>query len=189
MRVLIFLSLCVFFYFGCQQNRKTKAFSGDRQFQTTDPSRLYFKNIRSINYYQTRKPNTKIDIYQHRKFSRTDKRPILYPMILDNWLTGEAYLFIEKNAYPKFAEPLLIQAQKDTVINTFKIEVFNKKNQYRFAEQLYNALNDGQELTVKTKTGAFVPIFQNYQDKSNFRMTISDYFRLIEQERKDKKSD
>jgi len=187
MKKIIFLLIPFSFFFACQKNNKPKQFTGDQQFKTTDPSRLYFKNIRSVSYYSSRKANSKIDIYKSRKLAQTDKRPILYPMILDNWLDNEAYLFIEKNAYPQFANPLTIKAARDTTTQIFKIGVFNKKNQYAFAENIYNALNDKQALSVKTKDGVFVPILENYQDKTNFVMTVKDYFKFIEKERKGKK--
>ncbi len=187
MKKIIFLLIYVTICFGCQKNDKPKTFTGDKQFKTTDPSRLYFNNIRSTSYYSSRKRNTKIDIYKARKSAQTDKRPILYPMIVDNWLDNEAYLFLEKNKYSKFADPLTIKAERDTILQTFVIDVFNKKNQYAFAENIYNSLNDRQTLSVKTKDGTFVPILQNYQDKTNFVMTLNDYFRLIEKDRKVKK--
>ncbi len=184
MKKIIFLLFSISICLACESNKQPKAFTGDRQFQTTDPSRLYFKNIRSIAYYRTRKPHSDIDIYQVRKFSRTDKRPIIYPQILDNWLDNEAYIFLEKNAFPKFASPLTIKAESDSLSTTFEIDIFNKKNQYEFASSIFNALSNGQELSVKTKEASFVPIFQNYQDKSNFMMTMRDYYGLIELDRK-----
>lgn len=186
MKIFFYLLFGVSFLWTCESNNSPKAFTGDRQFQTTDPSRLYFKNIRSIAYYRTRKLHSEIDIYQVRKFSRTDKRPIIYPQILDNWLDNEAYIFVEKNAFSKFASPLTIKSESDSLSTTFEIDVFNKKNQYEFATSIFNSLNKGQELSVKTKEEGFVPIFQNYQDKSNFMMTIRDYYRLIELDRKNR---
>jgi len=184
MKKFIYLLICLSFLWTCESNKPPKAFNGERQFQTTDPARLYFKNIRSVAYYRTRKLHSEIDIYQVRKFSRTDKRPIIYPQILDNWLDNEAYIFVEKNAFPKFASPLTIKAESDSLSMTFDIDIFNKKNQYEFATNIFNSLKKGQELSVKTKEEAFVPIFQNYQDKSNFLMTMRDYYSLIELERK-----
>ena len=186
MKKIIFLLLCIPFCWACEANKSPRPFAGDRQFQTTDPARLYFKNIKSIAYYRTRKPHSEIDIYQARKSSRIDKRPILYTQILDNWLDNEAYIFLEKNAFPNFASPLTIKAESDTLSKIFDIDVFSKKKQYEFAENLFKALNNKQKLSVKTKEESFVPIFQNYQDKANFMMTMKDYYRLIDLERKRK---
>lgn len=186
MKNIFFLLLFIVFCLGCTKSTKTNSFNGDRQFQTNDPARLYFKNIRSVAYYRTRKPHSEVDIYKSKKLAQTDKRPILYPMIVDDWLKNEAYLFLEKNAYSNFATPLTIKAKRDSTESIFTIEVFNKKNQYAFAESIYKALRDKQTLTVKTKKETFVPIFNNYQDKSNFLMTMADYYKLIDKDRKGK---
>lgn len=180
MKKIIFLTIYTIFYFGCQEVSKPKPFSGDKQFRTTEPSKLFFNNVRSGYYYRTRKPNTKMDIYKIRKFSMTDKRPIMYPMIVNNWLEDEAYLFLEKNAYNSFIEPIQIRNAQDSLAQTFEITVFNKKNQYEFARKIYTNLKEGNLLEIKTKNNTFVPIFQNYEDKSNFMMTMRDYYRLIE---------
>ncbi|MEM6316452.1 MAG: hypothetical protein AAF960_02220 [Bacteroidota bacterium] len=188
MKRIIFLLFCFSFFTQCQPNEKPKAFTGDRQFQANDPSRLYFKNIRSIAYYRTRKPHSKIDIYKFRKLDMTDKRPILYPMILDNWMDEEAYIFLEKNAYSKFGDPLTIKATaQDSTENILTIDVFNKKNQYTFAEQVFEALQSKQDLSVLTKDSSYIPIFANYKDKSAFVITMKDYYRLIDLDRKEKK--
>ncbi len=186
MKKFIYLLFCISFCWACDTKKPAKPFAGDRQFQTTDPARLYFKNIRSIAYYRTRKPPSEIDIYEARKSARTNKRPILYPQILDNWLDNEAYIFIEKNAFSKFVTPLTIKVESDSLLTTFEIAIFNKKNQYEFAGNMFQALKNGQVLSVKTKEGVFIPIFQNYQDKANFMMTMQDYYRLIELDRKGK---
>jgi len=188
MKKYTILLISLFFYFGCQQNTPKTTVVGSSKYSTIDPARLYFKNIRSIAYYRTRKPNSKIDIYQSKKKIYTDKRPILYPLIVDNWLDNEAYLFLEKNNFISFFDPLTIKAEQDTSTTTFEIAVFNKDNQYEFATKIYEALKKRETLSVKTKEEIFVPIFENYQDKSNFIMTMNDYFRLIEKDRKDTKS-
>ena len=186
MKKHIFLLICLVFNFGCQQHKERKAFSGNLKFQTNDPARLYFKNIRSVAYYKTRKQHSELDIYQLKKKAQTDKRPIIHPIIVDNWIDNEAYLFLEKNEYQQFFDPLTVKVEQDTSMAIFEINVFNKNNQYEFANKIFAALKARQPLTVKNKAGAFVPIYDNYQDKSNFMTTMTDYFRFIELERKRK---
>ena len=186
MKINIFLVTYILFCFGCQQNGTPIAFSGNPKYKTTDPARLYFNNIRSIAYYKTRKPHSKIDIYQLKKKAQTADRPIIHPMIVDNWLDNEAYLFLEKNDFPRFFDPLTIKTVQDTTMASFEIDVFNKGNQYDFAANIYEALKARQTLMVKDKEGQFIPILEHYQDKSNFMITMTDYFRLIEVERKRK---
>ncbi len=81
MKKNIYLLIYVLFCFGCQQNSTSTAFSGNPKYKTTDPARLYFNNIRSIAYYKTRKPHSKIDIYQLKKKAQTVDRPIIHRWI------------------------------------------------------------------------------------------------------------
>ncbi len=186
MKKNIFLFVYVLFCFGCEQNSTPKAFSGTPKYKTTDPARLYFNNIRSIAYYRTRKLHSEIDIYQLKKKAQTVARPIIHPMIVDNWLDNEAYLFLEKNDFRQFFNPLTIKIEQDTSSTIVAINVFNKGKQYDFAAKIYAALKARQTITVKNKEGQFIPILENYQDKSNFMITMTDYFRLIEVDRKRK---
>ncbi|MEL6926847.1 MAG: hypothetical protein AAFO94_22595, partial [Bacteroidota bacterium] len=100
---------------SCEVPSAQKEFTGDKQFRTTDPSRLYFSNMRSGSYFNRRKPNTKVDLYTLRKFSREKERPILYPIIVNNWLQDEAYVFIERNQYDAFKDSLKIRWEADTL--------------------------------------------------------------------------
>ena len=81
---------------------------------------------------------------------------------------------------------MTIKTVQDTTTAIFEIDVFNKDNQYDFAANIYGALKARQTLLVKDKAGLFIPILENYQDKSNFMITMTDYFRLIELDRKRK---
>ena len=188
MKNTLFLIIFIISLFSCQHRKEERSRITNSVFQTDDPSRIYFNNIRSINYYRTRKPNTDIDIYQLKKTVRTDERPIVRALILDNWMDKEAYVFVEKNEYPSFHEPLTVIIQGDNTVDTLQLAVFNKKNQYQFTEQVYHALTNRHPVAVKTKGGSFVPIYETYQDRNNFLTTLKDYYVLIDKERKDKRA-
>jgi len=165
---------------SCEIPQAQKVYTSDRQFRTTDPSRLYFKNIRSMDYYNRRKPNTKIDLYTFRKFSQDTTRPILYPMIVNNWLQDEAYIFIEKNGYSGFSDSLIISWKTETEDGQFAIGLFNKPMQYEFTGELYERLLNNEILFLKNKTGSLVPVFHNRADRLYFMTTMRDYYRLTE---------
>ena len=173
--IIIFLLIV-----GCEGPEAQKAFTGEQQFRTTDPSRLYFNNVRSSYYYNRRKPNTKIDLYTLRRFARDRNRPILYPVIVNNWMQDEAYIFIEKNDYEAFGDTLIIEWKSDSLQGELALALFNKKNQFEFAGKLYEALTEQHELKLKKPNGGLVPIFENQLDRSNFITTMRDYYRLTE---------
>lgn len=108
---LVVGTLIFLLFAGCKEPTPSKPQDSKPTglFATTAPSKIYFNNIRSIQYYRNRKPGTKLDVYRHKKFSMTNKRPIIYPLIIDNWMKDEAYLFVEQNTYPSFSDPLKIR--------------------------------------------------------------------------------
>lgn len=154
-------------------------------FFVNDASHLYFKNVRA--YYYDEKPGPgansaeRMKLYQLRKFSGTSDRPILFPVIVDNWIKDEAYLFIEENGYVGgFKKPLtvLAVAAKDT--STIELTRPTMNTQLAFAETLQANLEAGQALLVLDSMGTAVPIFTDKQDQLNFLTTLKDYKKLTE---------
>ena len=55
-----------------------------------------------------------------------------------------------------------------------------KENQYEFGGKLYESFQKGHDLFIKNTKNEFVPFYNNPDDKSAFRITIQDYYRLTE---------
>lgn len=180
-----YLRISLLFLLGaaaCISPEPQKEFTGDRQFRTTDPSRLYFNNIRSTAYYRERKGNTRIDLYRNRKLSFVNTRPILHPIIVNNWMKDEAYLFIEKNDYRYgWSDTLTVEwAHNDSIGGYYTLPLGTRPAMYAFAGRIYDGLQRGQSLRVKNREGKYVPILQNLTDKNAFQTVMRDYYRLTE---------
>lgn len=165
---------------ACQSPEPQTEFVGEEQFRTTDPSLLYFKNVRSAYYYKEVEPHSKMDIYTFRKLSKTDDRPILYPKIINHWLKDEAYIFIEKGFYPYFDDTLRIQWVSDTLTGEHLLTRKTRQRQYEFAGELYRSLKEGHQMKMLNAKKQWVPIFKDYDDKSAFIMVMNDYYKLTE---------
>ena len=184
MKFFWFAILIGFIWIGCEQPEAQKVFTGDKQFRTTDPSRIRFHNVRSVYYYRERAKHTKMDIYKLRKFEMTKKRPVLIPVIINNWMKDEAYLFFENNLYPYFTDTITIKYQQQTDSTTaegfYTLPLRNKKFQYEFGGHLFESLTRGDKLFLKNSQKEFVPIYDDPKDKAAFITTIKDYYRLTE---------
>lgn len=184
MKFFWFVILLGIIWTSCEQPEAQKVFTGDKQFRTTDPSRIRFHNMRSVYYYRERARNTKMDIYKLRKFEMTKDRPVLIPVIINNWMKDEAYLFFENNLYPYFTDTITIQYQQQTdstqIKGIYELPLKNKKNQYEFGGQLFESINRGDDLFIKNSKNEFVPIYNHSNDKFAFMTTIKDYYRLTE---------
>jgi len=207
--VLITLLLLIACESGQQQGQKA---DGNPAFHTTAPSLLYFKNMRSSYYQMEEQPGSRIELYRLNRFDDTQSRPILYPIIANNWLQDEAYLFLEKNDYEKgFAEPLKVK-----VINSeggsgkaesgsgnsprrasatlregengenskviLELSPVSVLKQYELAMKIYEALRAQKAIQVQDAEGNWQPIFEDKQDRQHFMSSVRDYLRLTEAE-------
>ncbi len=174
--------ILLFLLLSCNGNKKDPVQpEGASRFRTTAPSHLYFKNIRSIHYEMTTEPDTRIDLYKFRRFSETDRRPILYPVIVDNWMQDEAYLLIRPNDYRGgIPDMLQVEWQNTRDSGRYLLQSADWTDQHRFAQQLYQSLQEKHQLLLLDKEGNFVPLFDDKQDQISFLTTMRDYYRLTE---------
>jgi len=168
-------------FWMCRQPEGQKEFTGKEQFRTTEPSRIYFNNVRSSSYYSQRQAGTRIDTYRLRKLANATDRPLLTPLIVNNWMEDEAYIFIRKNEFEQgFSDTLTVKWLSQADSGYYYLPLANKENQYQFAGQLYESLQQKHRLYVKNEAQEFVPLFDDYNDKQQFRTVLKDYYRLTE---------
>lgn len=159
-------------------------FSGDEQFRTTAPSRIYFKNMRQVNYYKEPVKGNDSDLFRFRKFRVNDDVPLLYPVIVNNWMSSEAYIFIQRNDYPYFPEDLHIRWRTDSSQGNYHLGTPSRPAQYEFAGKIYNSLKKQHRLSIQTsKDSSYVPIFEEAQDRQHFMQVLRDYYELTEAQR------
>lgn len=167
--------------FGCGQppEQSTKA-TGERRFHTTAPSLLYFKNMRSTQYAMEEQARSRIELYRHKQFGSAGERPAVYPIIANNWLQDEAYLFLERGSAPaKLYEPLTFTA--DTTGSDFLILSGQRpEQQYELALDLYEGLQNGNHWYIKQLDGKFASLYQAGNTRAAFLLTLQDYLKLTD---------
>jgi hypothetical protein len=181
MKNTLILLLAPLFLLACFSSERPKEVDTSSPFYVTPPSLLYFKNVRSAYYYQNRKPNTRMDMYKLRKFEYSRDRPVLVPVIVNNWMEEQAYIFIEKNDFSGgFSDSLLVRWSKaEDTSGVYALPFPSKDEQFRFARQIYQSLKQNHLLEVKTAREDWVPVFKDGQDRMNYMTTLRDYERLI----------
>ncbi len=149
----------------------------DPKFRTTQPSRLYFKNMRSYYYQQSTQPSTRIDLYNLKKH----KPYPIQPIIADNWMQDEAYILLECHACEQFPDTLLFR--KSTTQESSDTYTYAGRDPYAqlaLANWLFDALQAGHKIELRTINQEWVPILQTVPDRSAFLHVMKDYLRLIE---------
>lgn len=167
---------------ACQVEKPRKVFEGDEAFRVTEPARLYFNNIRSIQYYKRRQAKTNIDIYTHRKFYKGRARPLIRPIIVHQWMKDEASIFLEKNDYPFFGDGYHLKwiNRRDSTAGILKMERKTRQNQYEMAGSIYDCILKGYDLSIVNTKGENIAILNDRKDQSAFITTMKDYYKLSE---------
>ncbi len=169
----LFALLCL----TCCEERPPSNRVGHADVRTSNPSRLYFNNLRQTDYI--RSDSTRgMDRYQFRAFPDSSNQPVFMPIILDNWIEDEAYLQFEALPYPgTYAQPLqFIVNSRDTI----RLASSNALDQLTFGRQLLVALRSNQPLMVVTATGGTKPLYQKGYGSDWTRTVLDDYFKLVD---------
>jgi len=154
----------------------------DALFRTTQPSRLYFKNMRAYYYRHEVQQNTKTDLYTMRKLTQTGDQPALLPIIADNWLQDEAYIFFKQTPNADIAEPLQLKWEDKSsgTHETFMLESRNTKQQYALARWMYKHLNEGHKFYYLNTANDWTTMREKPEIRTNFLKTLQDYYALTE---------
>ncbi len=174
--------MCFVGLFACDTPKPQKEYTGKRQFRTTDPSRLYFKNMRSAYYFRSRRPNSKKDIYKLKKSSKDIDRPLLEPTIINDWMNDMAFVFMEKNKYKYFPDDddLNILWQHADSTGNFVWKSLTKEAQFEFAGAIYDGLLKGYNMSMISAKGDTIPFLDVHQDRKHFAVVMRDFYKLTQ---------
>jgi hypothetical protein len=155
--------------------------TGDRRFRTTPPSLLYFKNMRSTQYRVEEQAKSRIELYRLNKFEEVEQRPVLYPVIANNWLEDEAYLFLRPNAWvAAFHDPLTLSQDSSWSAQNIQLQPPTPVEQYELSMQLYESLKRGESWYVAAADSTFAPLFAEGDERALFLTTVRDYLKLTD---------
>jgi len=172
--VLVFLLGFCWLLVGCaDRNRKIE--EGKVRFQTTDASRLYFHNVRSIRYRIETIGKDRMQICRHKDF--TEAALALYPVIANNYMHDQAYIFHEMADSLRQKEAVLLVGEPAT--DTLSLNLNTHEAHYRFAQELYNAIVADQKLQL-CLNGECHDFLTNEELRKTFRLVYRDYFRLVQ---------
>ncbi|MEM9671992.1 MAG: hypothetical protein AAF992_05320 [Bacteroidota bacterium] len=177
--------LLIIFLMGiaaCNPDKGRKVNDAEAKFTTSDASELFFKNVRQGYYDKETMDAAKLDIYRIKDRSQAEDQPVLNLAIVINWRYDEAYVLTEPNTQLQAADTLRIYWQ-DTVQQQQGYHEYlpgNKEKHYQFASQVYNSLQDKQQLYIMSPAGEKIPILARREEREAFRITMMDYYRLVD---------
>jgi hypothetical protein len=180
-RLLCLLALC--FLIACQvDNASSESPKTEKSpYHTTAPSLLFFKNMRSTYYTMEEQAKSRIELYRHARFQENNQRPLLIPVIANNWMEDEAYLFLEKAPYQNgYANPLTIRLVSGEGEEEIQLAPANVDNQYALSIKLYESIKASNSIMVKDSSGQWVGVLEEKSDRMYYTTTVRDFLKLTE---------
>ncbi len=149
-------------------------------FETSDASVLFFKNVRQLYYQLETQPDTKMRLYRLKNALGTNLEKTLFPVIAHNWRYDEAYLILESKTFAKSRQPLVLD-WKDPITQKsgqFTFKFGNKEEHFRFASSVYRQIEQDRQITLQQGEES-LPFLQNQQERMAFEKVMKDYYRLV----------
>jgi len=145
-------------------------------FATTQSSRMYFQNIRSFYYLKSEEGGGMLEAYRLKSLFETTEAPVIPFVIYQNTLTSEAYIRVDT----AFVDPRYrqIQIEMDTMRMVLPFPDADQESQYEFGKVVYKVLRDDGSLSFLSEEGEEIPV--SGQQKTQIKMTLTDYFRLLD---------
>lgn len=167
----------VFFLLGCNVDRGKKVDIELLNFETTDRSEIYFKNMRQSSYTVVEEVEAGIYLYTQKTWEK-DSASLLIPTIVFNWRQDRAYVMLNWSAgWLEMEEVIVIVKSDGLPVQRITYSHGNMRDQLGFAANLYNALAEGATFTLE-KEGEEIPLFDSEEKEDAFRVTLYDYLRL-----------
>ncbi len=172
-----FFGLIMLLAVGCRV--ETPAVSGathDPRFRVAEPNKLFFKNIRQIDYRQSAHEREQPEIYIHANWPQQQANHWRLA-IEHHWLADEAYL--------RFIPPagLIDSTQWKISIPGDKeksLDLSSLTSQYEAGERLLQCLRTQKTIAVYTEGGNHrYELFTTEIDQKSGITTLHDYFQLV----------
>jgi hypothetical protein len=176
-RIYIFIVMLIVVP-GCKIDRKKTVDRDKFTFTVSDDSFLFFKNVRQIYYDFHDLPRAKWYAYRFSDRSLREDRPVLNPVIVVDWMKDEAYLLIEPNEFLQAeATIVILERNKSGRMLEYSLAERGRSNMLEFATKIYEGIMDEHEMFIQVQ-GKRYPLFADDNERENFRVVMSDYYRL-----------
>ncbi|PRY89267.1 hypothetical protein [Mongoliibacter ruber] len=170
---LIFVFVLSFF----NERKADNTGEADSVMYMADPERIYFKNLRASVYDREGREDAKMNIYRHGKRKQSTSEPHLNFMILLNRVKNEAYIYLE--AFPEDFPMKLKWKNLDTEeVGELEFLGGDKFAHFDFADRFYPLLIENTYFEMWYEEN-WVPILEEDRERESVRVTLVDFYRLI----------
>ncbi|HCD86693.1 MAG TPA: hypothetical protein DEQ87_03500 [Algoriphagus sp.] len=153
-------------------SRRANNTGEDLTFRMSDAARIYFLNMKAINYNREIRSDAGMTLFRHEDLSvKNDEAGIQLVLIL-NPPKDEAYLYLEPR---NFDWPIQIKSGGETFI--FKNG--NKSDHLSAINQLKALIENGKMIFL-VQNEREIPLWEEESEKDALKQVFEDYARLVE---------
>lgn len=175
----LFSIVILFAWVSCKIDRRETVDRDKFTFRYTDDSYLFFRNVRQIYYDFQDLPQARWHAYRLSDRYSGNQRPAINPVIVVDWDRRQANLLIEGNDLMAEEPEFVIREMNPRTGATYSYELAErgKDNMLEFATKIYEGILAENEFFIR-HDNEFHPLFPEEDDADNFRVVLSDYYRL-----------
>ncbi len=174
----IILALSFAGIFGCHPDQNKQVDLEKLQFQSTDASEIFFRNVRRSYYDIEENSTAAIELYtlsDYKKFEEGNIRPTL----AYNWRNDFVAVMLNRSTKLSSEENLVLLFENSEGSQKLIWNESDIKTQTAVAVKVYNAiLNNDAIFFVQDRQKQ--PLFDSNEEKDLFRITIFDFLRFVE---------
>jgi hypothetical protein len=158
-------------------NEKRADNSGeDRTFQVNSSNRLFFLNLRAINYDREARTDAKMMLFRHKDRNQDENLVGLGLVIVLNSSKDEAYIYFEPRGID-WSINLKIQTKTESI--EFQFENGNISTFLSYAQLLKQEIEQDADFSISTPNG-WIPLWEKQEEKESLKEILNDYFKLLE---------
>ena len=149
------------------------------QYKTTDPSELFFKNVRALYYDKEEMTEAKLEVFRIKTWSSDDESLLLNLAIVLNWRFDEAYILVEPGEQLTGVKNFTLVWEDEGVDKSEEFILGNKDSQFTIATAVYEHILKKHKIYWLNQ-GKKIPLFQSEKNREAFRVTMFDFYNLVE---------
>lgn len=146
----------------------------DQTFAMTSANRIYFQNVKSVNYDREVRRDAGMTVYLNKKLRLEGPDPNIGLAIILNPTKDEAYIYLE----PKNLDwPITMRIDSNDTSKSYTFENGNKSDHLSYFQLLKPAIQAGNLIEIKTSSG-WSPIWSTPKEKEALNAILDDFHNL-----------
>jgi hypothetical protein len=175
-KVFGLISIALVILFSFFNDRRANNTGKDGDFRMSSSARIYFSNVRGINYEREFRTDAGMQIFRNKAFNNEDENPNLGLILILNPVKEEAYIYLEPI---NLDWPVSLRLKSAKGLESYSFENGNKADHLRYFEILKPAVKSSELIELQTDEG-WIPIWTSLKEKEAIKTILEDFKNLTQ---------